>query len=376
MKHPRQHAHASWSASKCPYNHIKSHIGRFQTLAKRILIPKTPDIAIAWNWFQNMDKLKLVQENREPLWRKEGIDDRYAFAALVGCILPEFTKYVRDEANDFMRLWLGHLVITFEARMSIHAFERWINAKEHITREALLSFDKAGQASFRLFLNDTFLTWRSLWWNKISQEIKKHPDGKMAIWELAFSLCEKVPLLDEDEKIHWARAIEKKKQLLWIARHLGGWISSFTAEFMRAIEEKQEHDDVIMSNEQIDAFMPRIHLWLQETMKEFTLFSRIADYAKKHYRERFGKNWTELVRSGKVGFSAHFYRFLERHFMTIHNVLLEQWTLWKDLGTMTCPARMWLVDGKNSVQVLSEVWVMPLMKKYYLPWRKKNIPGA
>ncbi len=51
-----------------------------------------------------MDKLKLVQENREPLWRKEGIDDRYAFAALVGCILPEFTKYVRDEANDFMRL--------------------------------------------------------------------------------------------------------------------------------------------------------------------------------------------------------------------------------------------------------------------------------
>lgn len=68
------------------------------------MIPKTPDIAIAWNWFQNMDKLKLVQENREPLWRKEGIDDRYAFAALVGCILPEFTKYVRDEANDFMRL--------------------------------------------------------------------------------------------------------------------------------------------------------------------------------------------------------------------------------------------------------------------------------
>ncbi len=81
-----------------------SHIWRVRFLFQRILGKETPNVSVAWKWFQDEENLKRMREQMKPIWQKEGIDNRLAFAGLIGCIMPEFTAFIQAEADDFFTM--------------------------------------------------------------------------------------------------------------------------------------------------------------------------------------------------------------------------------------------------------------------------------
>ena len=93
----------------------------------------------------------------KPIWQEDGIDNRLAFAGLIGCIMPEFTAFIQEESDDFftMKEAVGYTSGKFQARMG--------EIKKPIgldSPDQLADFDHKSRVAFSLFLLDVFFLWR------------------------------------------------------------------------------------------------------------------------------------------------------------------------------------------------------------------------
>ncbi len=359
------------SVSKwCPYSAVKSHVSRVRALMLRIFIPQTPDISVWWKWFQNISNLKRVKKEKKPIWQDEGMDNRFAHAALVGSVLPDFVQFIMKEMNTFLQSKdaQDHLQKRFHINMDK------IKIPDFQSDYDVLDFEAKCFEHFSVFLFEVMNVWRFLWNKEVQKQIQKNPKCRLALLATAVSVCDDNPIMNGNKKKFWKKGFERDKKGFWLWQILWGGSMTLATEFMDSLCKWEMLSWRVLSEKEIMDYAYRVHFGLLETMREFTWFTRVASHIRDLYERQTWEDVREAVVSWKVSYSAKFFRILEINFMKFDAILRKTNKPPKELWTMTCPAKLAVVDWKNVITLLCELVIIPALEKYYLPWRKNNIP--
>ncbi len=171
----------------------------------KISVPETPDIQIAWKWFQDEENLKRIKAEKRAVWQDAGIDNRYAHAALIACILPDFTRFVLQEresvcaSEDVQRL----LQKRFAAIMNDFSEPEELYAIE---------FEQKCLKKVSLFLYELLGLWRFLWNKQVKRDMQKDKHCRLSLISTAFQICDNNPIKNQDREKSGKQLFKKDRK--------------------------------------------------------------------------------------------------------------------------------------------------------------------